>query len=118
MSGDKKISMAVIKRLPRYYRYLSDLLRMDITKISSKELSQRMGITASQIRQDLNCFGGFGQQGYGYNVESLFNEIGNILGVNDKFNVVIIEQATWDRSANYSNFEKRGLICRNIRCQS
>ena len=63
MSGDKKISMAVIKRLPRYYRYLSDLLRMDITKISSKELSQRMGITASQIRQDLNCFGGFGQQG-------------------------------------------------------
>ncbi len=110
MSGDKKISMAVIKRLPRYYRYLSDLLRMDITKISSKELSQRMGITASQIRQDLNCFGGFGQQGYGYNVESLFNEIGNILGVNDKFNVVIIGAGNMGQAlANYSNFEKRGF---------
>ncbi|AUG58449.1 redox-sensing transcriptional repressor Rex [Acetivibrio saccincola] len=110
MSGNKKISMAVIRRLPRYYRYLSDLLKMDISKISSKELSQRMGITASQIRQDLNCFGGFGQQGYGYNVESLFNEIGNILGVNDKFNVVILGAGNMGQAlANYSNFEKRGF---------
>jgi redox-sensing transcriptional repressor len=86
----KNISMAVIRRLPRYYRYLSDLLMMDITRVSSKELSVRMGITASQIRQDLNCFGGFGQQGYGYNVEILFMEIGKILGVNDKFQTIII----------------------------
>ena len=63
MAQRKKVSIAVIKRLPRYYRYLSDLLKMDITRISSKELSKRMGITASQIRQDLNCFGGFGQAG-------------------------------------------------------
>ena len=76
MALKKKVSIAVVRRLPRYYRYLSDLLRMDITRVSSKELSNRMGITASQIRQDLNCFGGFGQQGYGYNVESLYNEIG------------------------------------------
>lgn len=110
MSRTKKVSMAVIKRLPRYYRYLSDLLKMDITKVSSKELSQRMGITASQIRQDLNCFGGFGQQGYGYNVESLYNEIGNILGVNDKFNVVIIGAGNMGQAlANYSNFKKRGF---------
>ncbi|TYQ16647.1 UNVERIFIED_CONTAM: redox-sensing transcriptional repressor [Acetivibrio alkalicellulosi] len=110
MNSDKKISIAVIKRLPRYYRYLSDLLKMDITRISSKELSQRMGITASQIRQDLNCFGGFGQQGYGYNVESLYNEIGNILGVNDKFNVVIIGAGNMGQAlSNYTNFDKRGF---------
>ena len=81
MAQKKNVSIAVIKRLPGYYRYLSDLLKMDITRISSKELSKRMGITASQIRQDLNCFGGFGQQGYGYNVEALFKEISKILGL-------------------------------------
>ena len=75
MVEDKRISMAVIRRLPRYFRYLSDLMKMDVKRISSKELSERMHITASQIRQDLNCFGGFGQQGYGYNVESLYEEI-------------------------------------------
>ena len=69
MPEEKKISMAVIRRLPRYFRYLQDLIKLDIKRISSRELSERMGITASQIRQDLNCFGGFGQQGYGYNVE-------------------------------------------------
>ncbi|HHV29749.1 redox-sensing transcriptional repressor Rex [Acetivibrio mesophilus] len=110
MSLEKKISMAVIKRLPRYYRYLSDLLRLGITRISSKELSSRMGITASQIRQDLNCFGGFGQQGYGYNVEYLYNEIGNILGVNETFKVIIIGAGNMGQAlANYSNFEKRGF---------
>lgn len=110
MATKKKVSIAVIRRLPRYYRYLSDLLRMDITRISSKELSARMGITASQIRQDLNCFGGFGQQGYGYNVESLYNEIGNILGVNNKFNTVIIGAGNMGQAlANYSNFERRGF---------
>ncbi|MCR4436390.1 MAG: redox-sensing transcriptional repressor Rex [Clostridiales bacterium] len=109
MNSKKKVSIAVVRRLPRYYRYLSDLLELDITRISSKELSARMGITASQIRQDLNCFGGFGQQGYGYNVESLFNEIGNILGLNNKFQMIIIGAGHMGQAlANYSNFEKRG----------
>lgn len=110
MVESKKISIAVIRRLPRYYRYLSDLLKMDINRISSKELSLRMGITASQIRQDLNCFGGFGQQGYGYNVESLYQEIGNILGVNNKFQTIIIGAGNMGQAlANYENFEKRGF---------
>ncbi|OPZ93883.1 MAG: Redox-sensing transcriptional repressor Rex [Firmicutes bacterium ADurb.Bin419] len=115
MSLDKKISIAVIKRLPRYYRYLSDLLKLGITRISSRELSIRMGITASQIRQDLNCFGGFGQQGYGYNVEYLYNEIGNILGVNDKFKFIIIGAGNMGQAlANYNNFEKRGFELKGI----
>ena len=106
----KKISIAVIKRLPRYYRYLYDLLKLGITRISSKELSERMNITASQIRQDLNCFGGFGQQGYGYNVESLFNEISNILGVNETFHTIIVGAGHMGQAlANYGNFEKRGF---------
>jgi redox-sensing transcriptional repressor len=108
---NKKVSIAVIRRLPRYYRYLSDLLRLDITRISSKELSRRMGITASQIRQDLNCFGGFGQQGYGYNVELLYREIGNILGVNNIFKTIIIGAGNMGQAlANYENFEKRGFM--------
>jgi len=115
MGLDKKTSVAVIKRLPRYYRYLSDLLKLGITRISSKELSIRMGITASQIRQDLNCFGGFGQQGYGYNVEHLYNEIGNILGVNNKFSFIIIGAGNMGQAlANYANFEKRGFIFTGI----
>ena len=73
--------MSVIRRLPRYYRFLGELSKSGITKISSRELSQRMGLTASQIRQDLNCFGGFGQQGYGYNIDQLHTEIGSILGI-------------------------------------
>lgn len=110
MALKKKVSIAVVRRLPRYYRYLSDLLSMDITRVSSRELSVRMGITASQIRQDLNCFGGFGQQGYGYNVELLYNEIGNILGVNNKFKTVIIGAGNMGRAlAHYRNFEKRGF---------
>ena len=110
MEDKKKISIAVIRRLPRYYRYLYDLLRMDITRISSKELSIRMGITASQIRQDLNCFGGFGQQGYGYNVESLFNEIGSILGINNHYQTIILGAGNMGQAlANYTNFERRGF---------
>ncbi len=110
MASKKNVSIAVIKRLPRYYRYLSDLLMMDITRISSKELSGRMGITASQIRQDLNCFGGFGQQGYGYNVELLYNEIANILGVNNKFQTIILGAGNMGQAlAHYGNFEKRGF---------
>lgn len=115
MELKKKISIAVIRRLPRYYRYLSDLLKMDITRISSKELSVRMGITASQIRQDLNCFGGFGQQGYGYNVEVLYNEIGKILGVNKLFHTIIIGAGNMGQAlANYKNFESRGFILTGI----
>lgn len=110
MEPKKKVSLAVVRRLPRYYRYLDDLLRMDITRISSKELSSRMGITASQIRQDLNCFGGFGQQGYGYNVEFLYNEIGNILGINSRFKTIIIGAGNMGQAlANYGNFERRGF---------
>ena len=83
-------SPAVIKRLPRYYRYLRELIRQDKLRISSSELSQMMNVTASQIRQDLNCFGGFGQQGYGYNVNYLFARISEILGVGEGFHAVII----------------------------
>lgn len=107
---EKKVSMAVIKRLPRYYRYLNDLLKVDIKRISSQELSERMGITASQIRQDLNCFGGFGQQGYGYNVDLLYNEIGKILGIDKRFTTIIIGAGNMGNAlANYENFKKRGF---------
>lgn len=106
---DKKISIAVIKRLPRYYRYLSDLLDNGITRISSKELSQRMNLTASQIRQDFNCFGGFGQQGYGYSVPKLFREIAEILGVDEAYNVIIIGAGNMGQAvAKYGKFKKRG----------
>ena len=86
----KKISKAVIKRLPRYYRYLEGLMQENVERISSKDLSERMHVTASQIRQDLNNFGGFGQQGYGYNVSYLHDEIGKILGLDTKHNMIII----------------------------
>ncbi len=108
---DKGISLAVIKRLPRYYRYLGDLLENDVVRISSKELSEKMQVTASQIRQDLNNFGGFGQQGYGYNVEYLHTEIGKILGLDKKYNVIIIGAGNLGQAlANYTDFERRGFI--------
>jgi redox-sensing transcriptional repressor len=107
---EKKISVAVIKRLPRYYRYLGDLLHNDVVRISSKELSDKMGVTASQIRQDLNNFGGFGQQGYGYNVEYLYHEIGKILGLEKQYNVIIVGAGNLGQAlANYTDFEKRGF---------
>lgn len=110
MVEDKKISMAVIRRLPRYFRYLYDLMNLDIKRVSSKELSERMHITASQIRQDLNCFGGFGQQGYGYNVEYLYNEIGRILGTERRFNCIILGAGNMGNAlANYENFKRRGF---------
>ena len=87
---EREISKAVIKRLPRYYRYLGELLEHKVERISSNELSDRMQVTASQIRQDLNNFGGFGQQGYGYNVKYLYNEIGKILGLDKTYNMIII----------------------------
>ena len=109
--AEKEISRAVIKRLPRYYRYLGELMENHIVRISSKELSERMKVTASQIRQDFNNFGGFGQQGYGYNVEYLYKEIGKILGLERKHNVIIIGAGNVGRAiANYPDFEKRGFI--------
>ncbi len=112
---EKKISTAVIKRLPKYYRYLGDLLEDDVVRISSKELSQRMGVTASQIRQDLNNFGGFGQQGYGYNVEYLYNAIGNILGLENKYNTIIIGAGNLGQAlANYTDFDKRGFKVKGL----
>lgn len=113
--GDKEISKAVINRLPRYYRYLGDLLEIDVVRISSKELSEKMKVTASQIRQDLNNFGGFGQQGYGYNVEYLHSEIGKILGLEKRYNVVIIGAGNLGQAlANYVDFERRGFFVRAI----
>lgn len=106
----KKVPSVVIKRLPRYYRYLGELLKQDIRRISSNALSQKMNVTASQIRQDFNYFGGFGQQGYGYNVEHLYNEIGDILGLNDGDTTVIIGAGNLGRAlASHNTFEKRGF---------
>lgn len=106
----KDISMAVIRRLPKYHRYLRELLEKDIYRISSKELSSMMGFTASQIRQDLNNFGGFGQQGYGYNVEELHGEIHKILGLDHQYNTVIIGSGNLGQAiANYTNFQKFGF---------
>ena len=90
MSRNQNVSGAVIRRLPRYYRFLGELLDKNITRISSKELAELMSLTASQIRQDLNCFGGFGQQGYGYNVSLLREEIGKILGLDRKFKTILV----------------------------
>lgn len=105
------ISRAVVKRLPRYYRYLGEIFESGVERISSNELSQKMNVTASQIRQDLNHFGGFGQQGYGYNVEHLYVEIGKILGVDKKHNMIIIGSGNLGQAiANYTDFEKRGFV--------
>ena len=90
MKYNRPVSASVIRRLPRYYRFLGELLAKGVTRISSKELSRLMKVTASQIRQDLNCFGGFGQQGYGYNVEALHREIGDILGINNATPAILI----------------------------
>ena len=106
----KNISQAVIKRLPRYYRYLGDLLEKGVDRISSGKLSGLMNITASQIRQDLNNFGGFGQQGYGYNVPYLYEEIGKILALDKKHKVAIIGAGNLGLAiAKNSDFKKRGF---------
>lgn len=112
---DKLISQAVIGRLPRYYRYLGDLRDSGIERISSQDLSKLMKVTASQIRQDFNNFGGFGQQGYGYNVEYLYNEIANILGLNNKHNLIIVGAGNLGQAiANYMNFERRGFLVKGV----
>ncbi len=110
---EKEISKAVIGRLPRYFRYLAELKDEGVERISSMELSQLMQVTASQIRQDFNNFGGFGQQGYGYQVEYLYEEIGKLLGLEKEHKLIVIGAGNLGQAlANYGNFEKRGFnIC-------
>lgn len=111
----KEISQAVIGRLPRYFRYLGELKDEGVERISSQDLSKLMKVTASQIRQDLNNFGGFGQQGYGYKVEYLYEEIGKILGMDRTHNLIIIGAGNLGHAlANYMNFEKRGFIFKGV----
>ena len=111
----ENISDAVIRRLPRYYRQLTDLCARGVVRISSHSLGQEMNITASQIRQDFNNFGGFGQQGYGYKVEYLYGEIGKILGLDQTHNLIIIGAGNLGQAlANYMNFERRGFLFRGI----
>ena len=115
MKRQAKISNAVIKRLPRYRRYLRELQKKGIDKISSSEFSNLTGYTASQIRQDLNNFGGFGQQGYGYNVKYLYTEIGKILGLDRCHNFIIIGAGNLGQAlANYASFERSGFILKSL----
>ena len=112
---NRRISRAVIARLPRYYRYLGDLLEAGVERISSNDLSKKMHVTASQIRQDLNNFGGFGQQGYGYNVKYLYTEIGKILGLDKNHNFIIIGAGNLGQAlANYASFERSGFILKSL----
>lgn len=112
---NKEISQAVIARLPRYFRYLGELKDEGTERISSQELSDIMHVTASQIRQDFNNFGGFGQQGYGYKVEYLYEEIGKLLGLDRTHNLIIIGAGNLGQAlANYMNFERRGFLFRGI----
>ena len=107
---EKGISQAVVRRMPRYYRYLGDLLENGVERISSNELSKLMKVTASQIRQDLNNFGGFGQQGYGYNVRFLHDEIGKILGLDQTHNIIVIGAGNLGQAiANYGRVERLGF---------
>ncbi len=111
MLEEKEISQAVISRLPRYYRYLQDLIEEGTERISSRELSSRMHVTASQIRQDFNNFGGFGQQGYGYNVQYLHDEIGQILGLDQEHSMVLIGAGNLGQAlVGYMNFKRRGFV--------
>ena len=115
MSKNDSISMSVIRRLPRYYRFLSELNDQNIDKISSTKLAQIMNVTASQVRQDLNCFGGFGQQGYGYSVSQLKEEIKNILGLNNDYKAILIGAGNLGKAvAMHMNFEK--LVFELIDC--
>ena len=105
-----EVSMSVIRRLPRYYRFLASLRARSFVRISSRELAEKMGLTASQIRQDLNCFGGFGQQGYGYNVEQLYGEIGEILGLGQRKKLIVIGAGNLGRAIiTHMPFEQRGF---------
>ena len=108
--SDISVSKEVIRRLPRYYRYLEELKGEGVLRISSKELAEKMRVTDSQIRQDLNCFGGFGRTGYGYNVEALYEEIGKILGLDRIKHIILIGAGHLGQAlANYTNYRKRGF---------
>ena len=110
MKENSKISSVVIKRLPRYRRYLDELQKKNVDRISSNELSSLIGYTASQIRQDLNNFGGFGQQGYGYNINSLYNEISSILGLDHEYKMIIVGTGNLGQAiANYTHYYKSGF---------
>lgn len=110
MQRNIRVSEAVIRRLPKYYRYLRDMEKSGVQRISSKELSKRMGLTASQIRQDFNCFGGFGQQGYGYHVSELCGEIRKILGLHKNYKVIIVGAGNLGQAlSNYSGFIREGF---------
>ena len=111
MERFSSISMAVVRRLPKYHRYLSELKKNDVKRVSSQELSRITGFTASQIRQDLNCFGGFGQQGYGYNVDDLHQQISKILGLDKIYKTVIVGAGNLGQAiVNYTFFEKSGFV--------
>ena len=111
MNMNNNISKAVISRLPRYYRYLKELIDQGAERISSEELSRLMKATASQIRQDLNHFGGFGQQGYGYNVKSLYKEIGKILGVEEDHHIIVLGAGNLGRAlVKYNGFSEHGFV--------
>ena len=115
MEKKKNVSMAVIKRLPKYHRYLKELMRNDVDRISSKELGEKIGFTASQIRQDLNNFGDFGQQGYGYNIKELYKQIGLILGLNKEYRSVIVGAGNLGQAiANYGRFSESGITIESI----
>ena len=108
--NNRNISNSVINRLPRYYRFLGELKNSGYTRISSRELSEKMGLTASQIRQDLNCFGGFGQQGYGYNIEILRFEIAKILGLDTPNKAILIGLGNIGKAVTlHINFESKGF---------
>lgn len=110
MAKYEGVSISVIRRLPRYHRFLKDLLLRGIHRISSRELADLMSLTASQIRQDLNCFGGFGQQGYGYNVDALYEEIGKILGLDQGLKAILLGAGNLGMAlVNYINLRKRGF---------
>ncbi len=109
------VSQSVVRRLPRYHRFLKDLLAAGTVRISSGDLSAKMGLTASQIRQDLNCFGGFGQQGYGYNVKDLYEEIGRILGLDQTHRAILLGAGNLGRAiALHMDFAARGFTLLGI----
>ncbi len=115
MPKHDKISMSVIRRLPRYYRFISELAENDVQRISSSKLAELMNVTASQIRQDFNCFGGFGQQGYGYSVEFLKQEMETILGLNKVNNTIILGAGNLGKAvALHINFAEKGFKLKGI----
>ena len=110
MAYKSRVSDAVVRRLPMYYRHLKELEKAGVVRVSSQELGERMNLTASQIRQDINCFGGFGQQGYGYHVSNLKERIAEILGLRKEYHVIIVGAGNIGRAvANYAGFEREGF---------